>query len=89
MLGNSITLFSLQVFCSSETENEATASRQLDSLWSSKEVLIPICSKGKIAEAFRAFKKIYWGGGCQLVDHIGATKSNDSSRRGVKMCELF
>jgi hypothetical protein len=63
MLGNSITLFSLEVFCSSETENEATASRQLDSLWSSKEVLIPIYSKGKIAEAFRAFKKIYWGGG--------------------------
>ena len=56
-------LFSIEVFCSSETENEATASRQLDSLWSSKEVLIPIYSKGKIAEAFRAFKKIYWGGG--------------------------
>jgi hypothetical protein len=54
MLGNFITLFSLEAFCSSETENEATASRQLDSLWSSKEVLIPIYRKGKIAEAFRA-----------------------------------
>ena len=89
MLGNSISLFSLEVFCSSETENEATASRQLDSLWSSKEVLIPIYRKGKIAEAFRALKRPIGEVVCQLVDHIGATKSNDSSRRDVKTCELF
>jgi len=60
MLGNSITLFSLQVFCSSETENEVTPLRgNLIHFCLPKKVLIQIYRNGKIAEAFRAFKKIY------------------------------
>ena len=43
--------------------------------------LIELYRKGKIAEAFRAFKKIYSEVVDQLIDHLKGQESSDSSRR--------
>jgi len=46
-----------------------------------QEVLIEIYRKGKIAEAFRAFRKIYLEAVDQLIDHLKSQKAGDSSPR--------
>ena len=45
-----------------------------------REVLIEMYRKGKIAEAFRAFKKIYLEIIDVAIDHLKSQESNDSSR---------
>jgi DNA-binding GntR family transcriptional regulator len=45
-----------------------------------REVLIEIYRNGKIAEAFRAFKKIYLEIVDQVVDHLGREESSESAR---------
>jgi len=90
MLGNSITLFSLQVFCSSETENEVTPLRgNLIRFGLPKRYLSQSIAKAKSPRHFGLLKRSIGEVVDQVVDHIGATKSNDSSRRDVKTCELF
>jgi hypothetical protein len=46
-----------------------------------QEVLIEIYRKGKIAEAFRAFKKIYLEIVVGVVDHLKSQEAGDSSAR--------
>jgi hypothetical protein len=46
-----------------------------------REVLIEIYRKGKIAEAFRAFKEIYLEIADQLIDHL---KGEETSSPGTK-----
>ena len=46
-----------------------------------REVLIEIYRKGKIAEAFRAFKKIYLEIVDEVVDHLKGQEAEHSSRR--------
>ena len=46
------------------------------------EVLIELYRKGKITEAFRAFKKIYLEVVDQVIDHLKGQESDDFSRRG-------
>jgi DNA-binding GntR family transcriptional regulator len=45
------------------------------------EILIEIYRKGKIAEAFRAFKKIYLEIVDEVVDHLKGQEAEHSSRR--------
>jgi DNA-binding GntR family transcriptional regulator len=45
-----------------------------------REVLIEIYRKGKIAEAFRAFKKIYLEIVDEVIDHLKSQEAGDSSR---------
>jgi DNA-binding GntR family transcriptional regulator len=45
------------------------------------EILMEIYRKGKIAEAFRAFKKIYLAIVAGVVDHLKSQEAGDSSRR--------
>jgi hypothetical protein len=46
-----------------------------------QEVLIEVYRKGKIAEAFRAFKKIYSEVVDQLIDHFKSLEADDSFSR--------
>jgi DNA-binding GntR family transcriptional regulator len=46
-----------------------------------REVLIEIYRKGKIAEAFRAFKKIYLEIVDEVIDHLKNQEAGDSSAR--------
>jgi DNA-binding GntR family transcriptional regulator len=46
-----------------------------------REVLIEIYRKGKIAEAFRAFKKIYLEIVEEVIDHLESQEAGDSSAR--------
>jgi DNA-binding GntR family transcriptional regulator len=46
-----------------------------------REVLIEIYRKGKIAEAFRAFKKIYLEIVDEVIDHLKSQDAGNSSRR--------
>jgi DNA-binding GntR family transcriptional regulator len=46
-----------------------------------REIFIEIYRKGEIAEAFRAFKKIYLEVVDQLIDHLESQESGDSPRR--------
>jgi hypothetical protein len=46
-----------------------------------REALIEIYRKGKIGEAFRAFKKIYLVAVDQLIDHFKSREAGDSSAR--------
>ena len=46
------------------------------------ETLIELYRKGKITEAFRAFKKMYLEVVDQLIDHLKGQESDDFSRRG-------
>jgi DNA-binding GntR family transcriptional regulator len=46
-----------------------------------REVLIEMYRKGKITEAFRAFRKIYLGIIDVAVDHLKSQEANDSSAR--------
>jgi DNA-binding GntR family transcriptional regulator len=46
-----------------------------------REVLIEIYRKGKIAEAFRAFKKIYLEIVDEVTDHLKSEEAGDSSRQ--------
>jgi len=46
-----------------------------------QEVLIEIYRKGKITEAFRAYRKIYLELVDQFVDHLKSEEANDSSAR--------
>jgi DNA-binding GntR family transcriptional regulator len=46
-----------------------------------REVLIEMYRKGKIAEAFRAFKKIYLGIVDEVIDHLESQETRKSSRR--------
>jgi DNA-binding GntR family transcriptional regulator len=46
-----------------------------------REVLIEIYRKGKIAEAFRAFKKIYLEIVHEVIAHLKSQESDDPSRR--------
>jgi hypothetical protein len=48
-----------------------------------REVLIETYRKGKIAEAFRAFKKIYLELVDVVIDHLKTQEAGDSSR-GVR-----
>jgi hypothetical protein len=41
-----------------------------------REILIEMCGKGKIAEAFRAFKKIYLGVVDQIIDHLKSQEAH-------------
>jgi DNA-binding GntR family transcriptional regulator len=45
------------------------------------EILMEMYRKGKIAEAFRAFKKIYLGIVAGVIDHLKSQEAGDSSRR--------
>ena len=47
-----------------------------------QEALIEMYRKGKIAEAFRAFKKIYLEIVVGVVDHLKSQEADDSARRG-------
>jgi DNA-binding GntR family transcriptional regulator len=47
-----------------------------------RETLIELYRKGKITEAFRAFKKIYLEVVDQLIDHLKDQESEELSRRG-------
>jgi hypothetical protein len=47
-----------------------------------QEVLIEIYRKGKITEAFRAFKKIYLEIVDGVIDHLESREAGDSSARG-------
>jgi hypothetical protein len=49
-----------------------------------REVLIEIYRKGKIAEAFRAFKKIYLEIVEEVIDHLESQEAGDSSARGSR-----
>jgi hypothetical protein len=44
------------------------------------EKLIELYRKGQIAEAFRAFKKVYLEVVDQLIDHLKSSEAKDSSR---------
>jgi hypothetical protein len=46
-----------------------------------REVLIEIYRKGKIAEAFRAFRKIYLELVDEVIDHLKSEEAGDSSAR--------
>jgi DNA-binding GntR family transcriptional regulator len=46
-----------------------------------RETLIELYRRGKITEAFRAFKKIYLGVVDQLIDHLKSLETGDSSAR--------
>jgi len=46
-----------------------------------REVLIEIYRKGKIAEAFQAFKKIYLEIVDVVIDHLKGQEAGDSCRR--------
>jgi DNA-binding GntR family transcriptional regulator len=46
-----------------------------------REVLIEIYRKGKIAEAFRAFKKVYLQMVEEVIGHLKSQESDDPSRR--------
>ena len=46
-----------------------------------RETLIELYRRGKITEAFRAFKKIYLGVVDQLIDHLESQGAGDSSAR--------
>jgi hypothetical protein len=46
-----------------------------------QEVLIEIYRKGKIAEAFRAFRKIYLEIVDEVIDHLKSEEAGDSSAR--------
>ena len=46
-----------------------------------REVLIEIYRKGKVAEAYRAFKEIYLEISDQLIDHLKSAETGHSSRR--------
>ena len=46
-----------------------------------RETLIELYRRGKITEAFRAFKKIYLELVAQLIDHLESQETGDSSRR--------
>jgi len=46
-----------------------------------RETIIELCRKGRIGEAFRAFKKIYLEVVDQLIDHLESQESGDSPRR--------
>jgi DNA-binding GntR family transcriptional regulator len=41
-----------------------------------REILIEMCGEGKIAEAFRAFKKIYLGVVDQIIDHLKSQEAH-------------
>jgi len=45
------------------------------------ETLIELYRKGKVGEAFRAFKKLYLGVVDQLIDHLKSQEAGDSSAR--------
>jgi DNA-binding GntR family transcriptional regulator len=47
-----------------------------------RETLIELYRRGKIAEAFRAFRKIYLEVVDQLIDHLKSLEADDSSSRG-------
>jgi hypothetical protein len=42
-------------------------------------ILIELYRKGKITEAFRAFKKIYFEVVDQIIDHLEGQQSSDSA----------
>jgi hypothetical protein len=46
-----------------------------------REILIETYRKGKIAEAFRAFKVIYLEVVDQIIDHLKSAETGHSSRR--------
>jgi DNA-binding GntR family transcriptional regulator len=46
-----------------------------------REVLIEIYRKGKVAEAYRAFKELYLEISGQLIDHLKSAETTHSSRR--------
>ena len=46
------------------------------------EILIEIYRKGKIAEAFQAFKRVYLAMVDEVKDHLKSQGSDDSARRG-------
>jgi DNA-binding GntR family transcriptional regulator len=46
-----------------------------------REILIEIYRKGEIAEAFRAFKKIYLEIVDEVIDHLKSQEAGDLSRR--------
>jgi hypothetical protein len=46
-----------------------------------RETLIELYRKGKVGEAFRAFKKIYLEVVDQLIDHLKNEEVNNSSAR--------
>jgi hypothetical protein len=46
-----------------------------------QEVLIEIYRKGKIAEAFRAFRKIHLELVDEVIDHLKSEEAGDSSAR--------
>jgi DNA-binding GntR family transcriptional regulator len=46
-----------------------------------REILIEICRKGKITEAFQAFRKIYLEVVDQIIDHLKSQDGGDLSRR--------
>jgi DNA-binding GntR family transcriptional regulator len=46
-----------------------------------RETLIGLYRKGKITEAFRAFKKLYLGVVDQLIDHLKSQEAGNSSAR--------
>ena len=46
------------------------------------EILIEIYRKGKFAEAFRAFKRVYLAMVDEVIDHLKSQESDDSARRG-------
>jgi DNA-binding GntR family transcriptional regulator len=46
-----------------------------------RELLIEMYRKGKIAEAFRAFKKIYLEIVDEVIDHLKSQETGESSRR--------
>ena len=49
-----------------------------------RETLIELYRRGKITEAFRAFKKIYLEVVDQLIDHLKSQEAGDSSARVSK-----
>jgi len=46
-----------------------------------QEILIEIYRKGKVVEAFRAFKKIYLEIVDEVIDHLKNQEAGDSSAR--------
>jgi hypothetical protein len=53
-----------------------------------REVLIEIYRKGKIAEAFRAFKKIYLEVVDQLIDYLESHEASDAGSSLVASCSV-
>jgi hypothetical protein len=45
--------------------------------------------RGKIAEAFRAFKKIYLEVVDEVIDHLKSQEAGDSSRRNRRAADFY